>query len=202
MYLFMRVTATAMNYRDGDPELKEPESILSKRQMEQRIIERPSLFEYLTYCNSSITIGVGGFYEFNDFNNLMHRRNHYKDLPSTIEVTLKTLVKALSNYIFENFSIVWEASYKGLNKLFPVSTTLTYFYTSDFCEESHLVKFGSTIIYGVFWWFRFFAFFKLQDVYYTSIGLSFNGNIEGVSKWDRVEGGDGWEILKASNAEV
>jgi hypothetical protein len=91
MYLFMRVTATAMCYADG-----ETERALSKRQVEQRIIALPSFFEYLVYCNSSITMGVGGFYEFNDFNNLMHRRAHYNDLPSSVFITLKRTVIALS----------------------------------------------------------------------------------------------------------
>lgn len=92
MYLFMRVTATAMCYADGDT--KRP---LSRRQMEQRILELPSFFEYMAYCNSSITMGVGGFYEFNDFNNLMHLKGHYHDLPSSVFITIKRMLIAFSN---------------------------------------------------------------------------------------------------------
>ncbi len=53
MFIVARLMSLAFCYRDGSTEVKDPETSLNRRQNYYKVVEKPTLLEYLSFTLSS-----------------------------------------------------------------------------------------------------------------------------------------------------
>ena len=75
-------------YKDGG----EPQDSLSKDQKERQIKEMPTLFEMCSYTWYVSNCALGVFFEFSDYIRYIHGLKEYKESPSPILPSLKSLL--------------------------------------------------------------------------------------------------------------
>ena len=77
MVLVCKLWALSFQYNDGS--LKDFD--LTERQIQKKVVEFPSLLQYLSYVFTSSSCILGPFFEFDDFVNWIEMKGHYKDAP-------------------------------------------------------------------------------------------------------------------------
>lgn len=90
-----KISAFAINYRDGAVPKDKRESDLKSREREYLVETLPSFYDYmgyLYYCGGTI---AGPFHEYKDYIDFIYRRSIYTSIPSTIIPTLKRFSHAI-----------------------------------------------------------------------------------------------------------
>lgn len=75
----------AYNYQNGavDP------AKLNADQFQRRVVEKPSYLTYLGYVNFLPACFVGPCFEYADYDNYLHRRGDYIEIPNTVVAIIK-----------------------------------------------------------------------------------------------------------------
>jgi lysophospholipid acyltransferase len=102
-----KVSAIAINYRDGGVEKAKRDKELKKRkiyyrhhtigEIEYLVDELPSFYDYMGYmyyCGCTI---AGPFFEYKDFINFINKKGHYTHIPKTYVATLIRFSQAICN---------------------------------------------------------------------------------------------------------
>mmetsp|Transcript_39240 Transcript_39240/g.37652 ORF Transcript_39240/g.37652 Transcript_39240/m.37652 type:complete len:359 (+) Transcript_39240:283-1359(+) len=173
MFITLRLISVGFCYKDGDLDFKKAEEELSEREKYHRIVETPSLLEFMAYSLTSAGALIGPYFEYRDFIDCMYGRNHYQDIPSNALISLRLFGE----------SMIWGVMFAFLDNRFPI----IYGISDEFYNKSYLYK-----LYYIFWSFlgrraQFFLVFRQQEVACVSAGVGYNGVKDGKHQWDRVK---------------
>ena len=91
MLLICKLNALSWCYRDGGENPKD----LTEDQRVRKVDQMPSPLELLSYTFYANACAVGVFFEFSDYKRFIERTAEYKNVPSPILASLKTLLIGL-----------------------------------------------------------------------------------------------------------
>jgi hypothetical protein len=155
-------------YKDGG----EVESTLSQDQKDRMIKEKPSLFEMCSYTWYVSNCALGVFFEFSDYIRYIEGTKEYKNSPSPILPSLKSLATAI---LCTGFFIV-------VSNYFWVE----YIFAPDYASHSFIYKVYYYYVAMTIKRFFYYGPFMFTTGAIQATGLGYNGN----GKWDKVVGAD------------
>jgi len=79
------------------------------------VVETPSLLEFYAYSLTSAGAIFGPFFEFRDFLDCMHGREHYKNIPSNV----------IKSYALFAESMIYGLAFAYLDNRFPLMHTVS-----------------------------------------------------------------------------
>ena len=178
MLLVCKLWILAWEYKDG----AEPESKLSKHQIENRVKELPGLLEYLSFVFFAPACIVGPAFEFTDFTNLIELKGVYATLPRGLasgwQVILPSILEIVGGFIclgihigfiMQGFDIYWCGS----------TEFLTY--------KNMFMRIGYSYVAMTSQRFMYYTPWKLVNGGIIASGLGWNGvSKSGSNTWDRI----------------
>jgi len=86
MIKIANISLLAWSYTDGHSK-----KTLTKYQEEMKLVELPSLYEYLSYCVFFPLGTIGPCFDYKDFDNFMSLKGNYKNIPWSWKEVLSNL---------------------------------------------------------------------------------------------------------------
>jgi len=182
MILVCKLWILSWAFKDGGMDEKK----LTPDQLERRVVEFPSLIEYLSYVFFCCGPIVGPVFEFSDFKNFMELKGNYRTLPRGVKGTA-TIMPALTQLggaflclgihiaavLLGGFDVYWCGT-----KEFITAGNIFYRIGFYFCAMT-----GQRFMYYTPWLFN--------DAATKACGLAYNGSVTNddktvTHKWDRV----------------
>ena len=117
MILVVKNWSLGWAYRDGG--MKDSE--LTKNQIERKVVNQPSIFQYATYVFHSGGCIVGPFHEFSDFVNWIEQSGIYANAPVGISAGWASVVPAL-------FKMLQGFAWLGIHIAFVVGGGFSVYY--------------------------------------------------------------------------
>jgi len=160
MILVIRMISLSFCYKDGGEKVSD----LLPEQVNKRIVEIPSVLEFLSYTYFCCTCLCGPFYDYMDYKRFIEEDGIYKKIPSTIIPSIKQFLKS---------------------KICLVLTmAIGTYYWPDFCSSDEYQEFS--FLYKVFYYyvamtgkrFLYYVPWSLTDAAITACGLSYEGEDE------------------------
>jgi lysophospholipid acyltransferase len=176
-----KISAIAINYRDGSVPVAKRDTELKSREKEYLVEKLPSFYEYMGYmyyCGGTI---AGPFFEYKDYTNFINRTNHYSSIPTTIVPTLIRFATAI-------FFIV-------VNSLLGDTFYPEYLLTDDYAQKHFVYKYAYALCTLKLKIFTYYTAFCLMHTATIASGLAFNGYDENKkAKFNKVETVRIWDI--------
>lgn len=158
MIAVCKFTSFSMNYKDGGKDKEK----LSEHQYQNRIVELPSMFEYVSYIFFYASVLVGPYVEYKAFDDFMNKRGHYAHKYRSFLASLAYLMSAFG-FIF------------ALLKFAP-HFPAHYMITTEFASESLLYKFVYINISMLAVRMKYYGGWSFGNSIITACGFNYNPN--------------------------